>query len=165
MPGLPVAAVHTLLAVRFIIYEGVIDLLQNGVRSVNVGVNPGSAPPDVPRVFRWQFPGNASAEVVAMWNPGGCQSSLYSAWCSFTSYLVSAQFFYLLPFTFANELSSDCALSHGKRSSHVQISFFFFIGGYGGYSVAERTTVPGLDAALAYYWRSDNDGKTAISPI
>lgn len=47
-------------------------LAARGVRGISVGVNEASAPPVVPRLFRWRD-GNASgaAEVYAMWHPGG----------------------------------------------------------------------------------------------
>ncbi|XP_067655022.1 uncharacterized protein [Haliotis asinina] len=39
-----------------------------GVAGVSVGVNPMTAPPEVPKIFRWEFQG---ASVIGMWNPFG----------------------------------------------------------------------------------------------
>jgi len=57
VPGIPASAIPV--------------FLKNGIRAVNVGVNGASAPPAVPRVFRWQHPYNNSDEIFGMWNPGG----------------------------------------------------------------------------------------------
>ncbi|XP_071104844.1 uncharacterized protein [Haliotis cracherodii] len=43
-------------------------LVQHGIAAVSVGVNPMSAPPAVPKIFRWEFQG---ASVIGMWNPFG----------------------------------------------------------------------------------------------
>ena len=43
-------------------------LLENGVEAITVGVNPGSAPPDVPSLFLWEYEGQ---QIIAMWHPGG----------------------------------------------------------------------------------------------
>ncbi|XP_046548130.1 uncharacterized protein LOC124258103 [Haliotis rubra] len=43
-------------------------LAENGIVAVSVGVNDGSAPPDVPNPFIWKF---KDSEVIAMWHKGG----------------------------------------------------------------------------------------------
>ena len=45
-------------------------LRQSGVRAVSVGVNDGSAPPAVPRQFRWLDP-ISNTSVFALWHAGG----------------------------------------------------------------------------------------------
>lgn len=47
-------------------------LRAEGIRAVSVGVNSGSAPPDVPlnAPFMWRDP-TSGAEVLAFWHPGG----------------------------------------------------------------------------------------------
>ena len=41
------------------------------IKAISVGVNPGSAPPAVPKLFRWQ-PYNVTKDaIIAIWNPGG----------------------------------------------------------------------------------------------
>jgi hypothetical protein len=45
-------------------------LVKNGIQAVSVGVNGASAPPAVPRIFRWRDQ-PSDTEVLAMWNPGG----------------------------------------------------------------------------------------------
>ena len=46
-------------------------LLKKGIKAVTVGVNPGSAPPAVPKLFQWRpFNGSKNA-TIAMWNAGG----------------------------------------------------------------------------------------------
>lgn len=44
------------------------SLVQRGIAAVSVGVNPGTSPPAVPPLFRWNFEGK---EVMATWHPGG----------------------------------------------------------------------------------------------
>lgn len=55
VPGLTAAAVPTLLAA--------------GIRAISVGVNGGSTPPNVPKVFTWALEGGPS--IRAMWLQGG----------------------------------------------------------------------------------------------
>ena len=43
------------------------SLVQRGIAAVSVGVNPGTSPPAVPPLFRWNFEGK---EVMATWHPG-----------------------------------------------------------------------------------------------
>lgn len=43
-------------------------LLQNGIKGITVGVNPGSAPPAVPPIFQWNFNNKG---IIALWHPGG----------------------------------------------------------------------------------------------
>ena len=43
-------------------------LLKKGIGGMSVGVNSGSSPPAVPKIFRWKFDENH--EIVAMWHPG-----------------------------------------------------------------------------------------------
>lgn len=40
-----------------------------GIRAVSVGVNPGTAPPAVPKIFQWKFEDQAS--VLGLWHAGG----------------------------------------------------------------------------------------------
>ena len=40
-----------------------------GIRAVSVGVNPGTAPPAVPKIFQWKFQDQAS--VLGLWHAGG----------------------------------------------------------------------------------------------
>ena len=54
VPGLTAAAIPFLLA--------------QGISSITVGVNPGSAPPAVPDLFLWDYNGH---QIIAMWHPGG----------------------------------------------------------------------------------------------
>ena len=54
VPGLTVAAIPV--------------LAKHGVKGVSVGVNPGSAPPAVPKIFSWQYRGES---VVGLWHAGG----------------------------------------------------------------------------------------------
>ena len=45
-------------------------LLRNNITAVSIGVNDGSAPPAVPKIFRWKD--TQSGEVIlGLWNPGG----------------------------------------------------------------------------------------------
>ena len=44
---------------------------------MSVGVNSGTSPPAVPKIFRWQFDPNN--EVVAMWHPGMYMYLVYYA--------------------------------------------------------------------------------------
>jgi len=44
--------------------------VRNGVRALTVGVNSGSAPPAVPKIFLWRDDASDS-ELIAMWHPGG----------------------------------------------------------------------------------------------
>ena len=46
-------------------------LLQNKIKAVSVGVNPGSAPPAVPKLFQWRPYNTTNDTIVAMWHPGG----------------------------------------------------------------------------------------------
>jgi len=46
-------------------------LQDSGVRGLTVGVNGASAPPDVPPVFRWQHPEDASIDFLSLYNKGG----------------------------------------------------------------------------------------------
>ena len=55
VPGLTIAAIPI--------------LRKHGIKGVSVGVNPGSAPPDVPKIFLWQY--HDSESVVGLWHPGG----------------------------------------------------------------------------------------------
>ena len=59
VPGMTGAAVPT--------------LVKNKVKAVSVGVNPGSAPPAVPKLFQWQPYNNnmTNDTIIAMWHPGG----------------------------------------------------------------------------------------------
>jgi len=51
--------------------RSIIPILKSmGVNSVSVGVNTISAPPDVPRVFRW-LDKNSDSELFGMWHPRG----------------------------------------------------------------------------------------------
>lgn len=43
-------------------------LARKGVKGVSVGVNPGSAPPAVPKIFKWEF---GVDSVIALWHAGG----------------------------------------------------------------------------------------------
>ena len=43
-------------------------LIQNGIKGITVGVNPGSAPPAVPPIFQWNFNNKG---IIALWHPGG----------------------------------------------------------------------------------------------
>jgi len=55
VPGLTGAAIPTFLQ-------------YGGINTVTVGVNPGSAPPDVPKLFRWEY---NNQSVLGLWHPGG----------------------------------------------------------------------------------------------
>ena len=55
VPGLTAAAIPTLLQ-------------YGSVNAVSVGVNPGSAPPDVPNLFQWEY---NNQSVLGLWHPGG----------------------------------------------------------------------------------------------
>ena len=49
----------------------ILKLDEYKIKAVSVGVNPGSAPPAVPKLFQWQ-PFNQSKEsIIGIWNPGG----------------------------------------------------------------------------------------------
>ena len=54
VPGLTVAAVPV--------------FTKHGIKGVSVGVNPGSAPPAVPKIFSWQY---NNESIVGMWHAGG----------------------------------------------------------------------------------------------
>ena len=54
VPGLTIASIPT--------------LRRHGVKGVSVGVNPGSAPPAVPKIFLWEY---KSESVIALWHAGG----------------------------------------------------------------------------------------------
>ncbi|XP_071155642.1 uncharacterized protein [Mytilus edulis] len=43
-------------------------LVKKGIQAVSVGVNPGTSPPAVPNLFRWQF---EEKEVLGTWHAGG----------------------------------------------------------------------------------------------
>ena len=43
------------------------SLLKKGIIGVSVGVNPMTAPPAVPSVFRWRY---GNDEIIATWHPG-----------------------------------------------------------------------------------------------
>ncbi|XP_076091967.1 uncharacterized protein LOC143063623 [Mytilus galloprovincialis] len=43
-------------------------LVEKGIQAVSVGVNPGTSPPAVPNLFRWQF---EEKEVLGTWHAGG----------------------------------------------------------------------------------------------
>lgn len=42
-------------------------LVEKGIQAVSVGVNPGTSPPAVPNLFRWQF---EEKEVLGTWHAG-----------------------------------------------------------------------------------------------
>lgn len=44
------------------------SLVQKGIVGVSVGVNPGTSPPAVPKLFTWKFEDSA---ILATWHPGG----------------------------------------------------------------------------------------------
>ena len=48
-------------------------LKRNSIKAVSVGVNGGSAPPAVPKLFQWRPSNDSSFEdsITAMWHPGG----------------------------------------------------------------------------------------------
>ena len=58
VPGLTAGAIHTLVK-------------DFGIQGVSVGVNPGSSPPAVPKLFEWKLHEESTESVIAMWNPGG----------------------------------------------------------------------------------------------
>lgn len=58
VPGLTAGAIATLVN-------------ECGVRGVTVGVNPGSSPPAVPKIFQWKLHEESSESLIAMWHPGG----------------------------------------------------------------------------------------------
>ncbi len=58
VPGMTAGAISTLVNVC-------------GIRAVTVGVNPGSSPPAVPKIFQWKLHKESSESVIAMWHPGG----------------------------------------------------------------------------------------------
>lgn len=58
VPGLTAGAIRTLVK-------------EFGLRGVSVGVNPGSSPPAVPKLFKWKLHEDSEESVVAMWNAGG----------------------------------------------------------------------------------------------
>ena len=43
-------------------------LLKKDIVAVSVGVNDGTSPPAVPKIFTWKF--DDENEIVAMWHPG-----------------------------------------------------------------------------------------------
>jgi len=55
IPGLTAAAIPTLLQCI-------------SVNAVSLGVNPGSAPPDVPNLFQWEY---NNQSVLGLWHAGG----------------------------------------------------------------------------------------------
>ena len=74
--------------------RAVIPLLRSrGIEALSVGVNGGSAPPMVPRIFRW-LDSESGQDLIAMWNPGsyggiapmnlvtipGCPDGFFPAW-------------------------------------------------------------------------------------
>ena len=52
-------------------------LLKKGITGVSVGVNSGTSPPAVPKIFRWKY--DEDNEVVAMWHPGESSNILIRA--------------------------------------------------------------------------------------
>ena len=51
--------------------RSIIPILKDtGLEMISVGVNGGSSPPDVPRLFRWLDPGSGE-DIIAMWHPLG----------------------------------------------------------------------------------------------
>ena len=46
-------------------------LLRNKIKAVSVGVNPFSAPPSVPPLFKWKPSADSEDVIMAMWHPGG----------------------------------------------------------------------------------------------
>ena len=58
VPGMTAAAIPTLVN-------------DCGVKGVTVGVNPGSSPPAVPKIFQWKSHEDSTESVIAMWHPGG----------------------------------------------------------------------------------------------
>ncbi|ETO34088.1 hypothetical protein RFI_03011 [Reticulomyxa filosa] len=54
-------------------------LLQNNVKAMTIGCNGGSAPPDVPKIFRWQMPNDNNSEIIMMLHPGGYGGVGYSS--------------------------------------------------------------------------------------
>ena len=47
-------------------------LVQKNVAAITVGVNDGTSPPDVPKIFNWKFDDKNS--VIAMWIKGTCMA-------------------------------------------------------------------------------------------
>ncbi|XP_059146397.1 uncharacterized protein LOC131933931 [Physella acuta] len=47
------------------------SLLMNGIKAISVGVNPGTAPPDVPSPFVWKFRETDPDGLMAFWVKGG----------------------------------------------------------------------------------------------
>eukprot|EP01083_Nonionella_stella_P103862 297095_1 len=45
-------------------------LSRNNITGVSIGVNGGSAPPDVPSIFRWNDP-QSNQTIIGLWNAGG----------------------------------------------------------------------------------------------
>lgn len=45
-------------------------LVKNNITAVSIGVNGGSAPPAVPKIFRWKDT-QSKETIIALWNPGG----------------------------------------------------------------------------------------------
>ena len=43
-------------------------LLKKNIAAISVGVNDGTSPPAVPKIFTWKF--DDDNEIIAMWNPG-----------------------------------------------------------------------------------------------
>ena len=46
-------------------------LLKNNIKAISIGVNPGSAPPAVPKLFQWRPYNTTDDTIIAMWHPGG----------------------------------------------------------------------------------------------
>lgn len=66
-------------------------LVEKGIQAVSVGVNPGTSPPAVPNLFRWQF---EEKEVLGTWHAGAIS---FITNTSFTDFL-----FQILDYTMKN---------------------------------------------------------------
>lgn len=100
-------------------------LLQNKVKAVSVGVNPGSAPPAVPKLFQWQPYNTTNDTIVAMWHPGGYPlnpgSSLSSpGGISIMDSTISAEDGEALVFAFRTDNS-------GPPTSIAEIQIIFYV--------------------------------------
>ena len=111
VPGMSGAAVPT--------------LIRNNITAISVGVNPGSAPPAVPRLFQWRPFNMTNDTIIGMWNPGGYPlnpgSSLSSpGGISIMDSVISAENGEALVFAFRTDNS-------GPPTSIVEIQTTFFI--------------------------------------